>query len=212
VKYHQITINQTNNFSLLLIIYIGFIISNSTIFHLIQYFLMKQNHNRSWKRPTGETTLKKTRQVHYLTGGVETCAYYEEHNFLNRYISEMVILRKKSIRIYIENCMLYNFCLIYFYDKTYRLAENAKNPFSRPLTLNNFFCRCGSDGDFLHFLYNNVPNVRTNFQLYANYSNLECVRCPGYKLFSHFDRWENSPYAILYCIVNGMDCRCFYSW
>jgi hypothetical protein len=39
--------------------------------------------------------VKKTRQVYYLTGGVETCAYYEEHNFLNRYISEMVILKKK---------------------------------------------------------------------------------------------------------------------
>jgi hypothetical protein len=54
--------------------------------------------------------------------------------------------------------------------------KNAQNQFLRPLTLNNFFCRCGIDGDFLHLFYNGIPNIRTNFQLYANYSNLECVR------------------------------------
>ena len=59
-------------------------------------------------------------------------AYYEEYNFFNilhRCISEMVILRKKSIRtIFIGNFMMNNFCLIYFYYKTYRLAEKLKKP------------------------------------------------------------------------------------
>jgi hypothetical protein len=53
--------------------------------------------------------------------------------------------------------------------------KNAKNQFSPPLTFNNFFCRCGSDGDFLYFFYNGVPNIHTNFQLYANYSNLNPI-------------------------------------
>jgi hypothetical protein len=36
---------------------------------------------------------------------------------------------EKNVRIFfIENCMVYNFCLIYFYDETYRLAEKCEKP------------------------------------------------------------------------------------
>jgi hypothetical protein len=73
--------------------------------------------------------------------------------YLSRYVFWSSVQRKKEAKLIVW-------------------LKNAKNPFSRPLTLNNFFCRCGSDGDFLHFFYNGVPNIRTNFQLYANYSNL----------------------------------------
>ena len=40
----------------------------------------------------------------------------------------MVILRKKSMRnIFVDNFMIYNFCLGYIFDKTYRFKERLKN-------------------------------------------------------------------------------------
>ena len=39
----------------------------------------------------------------------------------------MVIARKKSMRnIFVDNFMIYNFCLGYIFDKTYRLQEKLK--------------------------------------------------------------------------------------
>ena len=39
----------------------------------------------------------------------------------------MVILREKSIRnIFVDNFMIYNFCLNYIFDKTYRFQEKLK--------------------------------------------------------------------------------------
>ena len=39
----------------------------------------------------------------------------------------MVILRKKSMRnIFVDNFTIYNFCLDYIFDKTYRFQEKFK--------------------------------------------------------------------------------------
>ena len=39
----------------------------------------------------------------------------------------MVILRKKNMRnIFVDNFMIYNFCLGYIFDKTYRFQEKFK--------------------------------------------------------------------------------------
>ena len=39
----------------------------------------------------------------------------------------MVILRKKSMgNIFVDNFMIYNFCLSYIFDKTYRFREKFK--------------------------------------------------------------------------------------
>ena len=107
-----------------------FFLSTSLFFaniHYLQLFQLKWIITDLWSRPTGETTLKKTRKVHYLIGGVETCAFYDDYNFLHRYISETVARRKKSINtFFIDNFMIYNFSLRYFYDKTYRFAENRE--------------------------------------------------------------------------------------
>lgn len=36
---------------------------------------------------------------------------------------------KKSVgTIFVDNCMIYNFCLTYFYHKTNRFAEKFKKP------------------------------------------------------------------------------------
>ena len=65
--------------------------------------------------------MEKKRQVHYLIGGVEMYAYHVECNFFNFQngdILGMVILRKKSMRnFFVDNFMIYNFCLSYISDK-----------------------------------------------------------------------------------------------
>ena len=39
----------------------------------------------------------------------------------------MAILREKSMRnIFVDNFMIYNFCLDYIFDKTYRFQEKSK--------------------------------------------------------------------------------------
>ena len=61
----------------------------------------------------------------------------------------MVILRKKSIRnIFVDNFMIYNFCLDYISDKTYRFQEKLKkseNSFRLRIT---FLARMKSIGIF----------------------------------------------------------------
>ena len=90
--------------------------------------LIKFYYNRPWNRPTGETTLKKTRWVHYVIGGVETCTYYRQYSvrkFCNCIFSKMVSVMKKCVRtIFVDNCMIYNFCLTYFFIK---LTVSLKN-------------------------------------------------------------------------------------
>ena len=71
--------------------------------------------------------MEKKRQVHYLIGGMEMCAYHVEcnsSNFYNGDILRMVILRKKTMRnIFVDNFMIYNSYLNYIFDRTYRLQE-----------------------------------------------------------------------------------------
>lgn len=60
---------------------------------------------------------------------------------------------KKSVRtVFVDNCMICNFCLTYFYHKTNRFAEKFKKRifliFDIFDTLNEIFCRNWIDEDF----------------------------------------------------------------
>lgn len=50
-------------------------------------------------------------------------------------------LQEKSVgTIFIDNCMIYIFCLIYFYHITYSLLKNAQlNPYLQILIMKHFF-------------------------------------------------------------------------
>ena len=99
-------------------------------------------------------------------------AYYEEYNFFNilhSCISEMVILRKQSVRkIFIDNCMINHFCLIYFYYKTYRLAGNFKKTIFAAFDLEYFFSILRIHVDNWQIVYNRVSNIHANFKEGAN--------------------------------------------
>lgn len=48
-----------------------------------------------------------------------------------------------------------------------------KKPFFVTFELAYIFSSSGIDGDFRHFICDEVHNVYTNFQLYANYSKVK---------------------------------------
>ena len=58
------------------------------------------------------------------------CTYHAEcnsFNFQNGDILGMVVLKEKGMRnIFVDNFMIYNFCLGYIFDKTYRFQEKFK--------------------------------------------------------------------------------------
>ena len=71
--------------------------------------------------------------------------------------------------------MIYNIGQNIFIIKLTVWLKNAIILNLQPFPFNNFISRCQIHGDFSHFIYNRVPNIHTNFQLYANEYNLESL-------------------------------------
>ena len=74
----------------------------------------------------------------------------------------MVILKKKYKDFFVDNFMIYNFCLSYIFEKLTVFEKIKKNRKFWPLTLNNFFSTHGIYGDFWYFISTGVPMVSTN--------------------------------------------------
>lgn len=72
--------------------------------------------------------------------------------------------------------MIYNFCIWYFYDKTYRFAENREKLIFCALTSNNFFSIYENDGELLNIIHNYIClNNFTDFQLVGVLCTFECL-------------------------------------
>ena len=77
--------------------------------------------------PARKTMLNKMRYVQYLIGRAKICAYYVEYK--TRYLRNGNLYEKSINTTFVDNGMIYNFCMTYFMMTLAAYEKNAKNQY-----------------------------------------------------------------------------------